>query len=128
MSSQKFRPYFTASELLEIITALKERPNPRRLTICRYLEAFKLKIEAGILTPAHTTEPSITEKLGFEDPSAHQSIHELSGEAAYQKQLINPSHCTPKEIAAAMDWRYRNDLMSADEEKEYERANGLTLS
>lgn len=126
MSTQKFRPYFTSSELQEIISALKERPNPRRLTICRYLESFQIKIERGILSPAHILDPTQEEKLGFSDSPSSESTAQIIGEAAYQKQLTQPSKCSPKEIAAAMDWRYRNNLMSAEEEKEYERANGIT--
>ena len=44
---------------------------------------------------------------------------------AYQKHLIDPTHCTPKEIEAAMEYRYTNDLMSKDEENEYEKSLGL---
>jgi hypothetical protein len=120
---QKFRPYFTAAELLEIIAALKSAPNPRRLTLCQYLESFLLKINHGIISPAHTLEPSLETKLGFPDPSTPIPIsHSLTGEAAHQKWLVSPVSATPKEIAEAMNWRYLNDLMSPDEEAEYERA------
>lgn len=122
-SSQKFRPYFTRDELLEIISALKSSPTPRRLTLCQYLEIYLLKINHGIIRPAHTIEPSLESKLGFSETVPVS--HELTGEMAYQKHLINPLNCTPKEIAEAMDWRYRNDLMSPDEEKAYEQSNGF---
>lgn len=120
---QKFRPYFTAAELQEIITCLKSHPTPRRLTICQYLEGFVLKINHGIITPAHVNNPSLEQKLGMVDSSTPIPIsHNLTGEAAYQKWLVSPTSATPKEIAEAMDWRYLNDLMSPDEEAEYERA------
>lgn len=125
-SSQKFRPYFTREELLEIISALKSSPTPRRLTLCQYLEIYLVKINHGIIKPSHTLEPSLESKLGFSEQSSGVPIsHELTGEMAYNKHLINPLNCTPKEIAEAMDWRYRNDLMSPDEEKAYEQANGF---
>jgi len=119
---QKFRPYFTAAELQEIILCLKSHPSPRRLTICQYLESFLLKINHGIVSPAHTLNPSLEQKLGFPDPSTPIPIsHNLTGEAAYNKWLLSPGSATPKEIAEAMNWRYLNDLMSPEEEAEYER-------
>jgi hypothetical protein len=122
-SNQKFRPYFTAAELQEIITCLKSHPTPRRLTICQYLEGFVLKINHGIVSPAHTNNPSLEQKLGMVDPNQPIPVsHSLTGEAAYNKWLLSPVSATPKEIAEAMDWRYLNDLMSPDEEAEYERA------
>jgi len=117
--AQKFRPYFTADELLEIISALKSSPTPRRLTLVRYLEGFLLKINHGIISPSHTAQPSIESKLGLDDPRPMQTSL-LIGEAAYNKWLINPLHATPHEIAEAMNWRYMNSLMSAEEEAEYE--------
>ncbi len=123
-SNQKFRPYFTAAELQEIITCLKSHPTPRRLTICQYLESFALKINHGIVSPAHVNNPSLEQKLGFQnlDPSTPIPIsHNLTGEAAYNKWFLDPKSATPKEIAEAMNWRYLNDLMSPEEEAEYER-------
>ena len=120
MSSTKFRPYFTADELSEIISCLKSNPTPKRMHIIRYLEHYLLKINHGVVTAAHTTAPTIEQKLGF-DPINTPS-KQLLGEAAYQKQLINPVQCTPHEIAAAMEWRYTNGLMSPDEEKMYEQS------
>lgn len=120
-SAQKFRPYFTAPELQEIISCLKSHPSTRRLQIAQYLEGFLLKINHGIVSVAHTTRPSIEQKLGFAPIPAP---HNLTGEAAYQKWLISPLTATPKEIEEAQNWRYLNDLMSPEEEKEYE--NGST--
>ena len=111
----KFRPYFTAAELLEIISALKSAPTPSRLTLVRYLEGFLLKINHGVISPSHTGLPSMEQRLGFSSGEEIPVSHNLTGEAAYQKQLINPLNCTPKEIAESMDWRYRSGLMSQTE-------------
>lgn len=117
MPQPKYRPYFTRDELLEIISTLKQHPSPRRLTICQYLEGFLLKINHGTIGSAHTPLPSQEEKLGF---APIPVSHDLTGEAAYNKWLLSPVSATPKEIAEAMDWRYRNNLMSPTEEAEYE--------
>ena len=128
--TEKFRPYFTAEELQEIILCLKSHPNPRRLTIARYLESFALKIKHGIISPSHTLQPTQAERLGFHEitiQSAGVPIdHNLTGEAAYQKWLVDPAKATPKEIAEAMDWMYRNNLMSPQQESDYEQSQ-LTL-
>jgi len=120
-SEQKFRPYFTSSELLEIISALKSAPTPRRMTLVRYLESFLLKINHGIISPSHITAPSLESRLGMDDSPVPISPA-LTGEAAYQKWLSNPVKATPHEISAALEWRYLNDMMSPEEESEYERA------
>lgn len=117
MSNQKYRPYFTAAEILELIAALKQSPTPRRLQLIRYLETFKIKIDAGVITAAHTLEPTIEQKLGLESMPPPQ----ITEEAAYQKQLISPTKCTPHEIAAAMEYRYLNNLMSPEESRAYEQ-------
>ena len=117
MSGAKYRPYFTRDELLEIISTLKSHPSPRRLQICKYLEGFMLKITHGVIQSAHTPQPTAEEKLGF---APIPVSHEVTGEAAYQKWLLDPAKATPKEIEEAMDWRYRNNLMSPTEEAEYE--------
>jgi hypothetical protein len=126
---EKYRPYFTAEELSEIVLCLKSHPNPRRLTIVRYLEGFMLKINHGIIGVSHTLQPTQAEKLGFHEltllPVNQSGIpidHNLTGEAAYQKWLLDPAKAKPKEIAEAMDWMYRNNLMSEAQEKEYESA------
>lgn len=129
--TEKFRPYFTAEELSEIVLCLKSHPNPKRLTIARYLESFMLKIKHGVILSSHTLQPTQAEKLGFHEltlqPNTPVPIdHNLTGEAAYNKWLVNPGSATPKEIAEALDWRYRNNLMSPQEESDYEQAQ-LTL-
>lgn len=118
MTITKYRPYFTAEELSEIILCLKSNPTPRRLQLIRYLESFRLKIDHGVINAAHTSAPDISERLGFAELPAQSPA--IIGEAAYQKQLVNPKSCTPHEINAALQHRYTNNLMSAEEEKEYE--------
>lgn len=76
-------------------------------------------MEHGVIKPAHTPQPTIEQKLGF---TQIPLSHDLTGEAAYQKWLLDPVKATPKEIEEAMDWRYRNNLMSPQEESEYENA------
>lgn len=122
--SKKYRPYFTLPELHEIITALKSQPTPNRMTLIKYLEKYCLEITHSVREESYTPNPrkALSQRLELDDsPPIPQPI-QITGEAAYQKQLINPLHCTPKEIEAAMEYRYLNDLMSPDEEKQYEHS------
>lgn len=123
--TKKYRPYFTLPELTEIITCLKSNPTPKRMTLVRYLEKFCWEITHSVREEAYTSNPrqTLAQKLGLEDTAIEEpTIPQITGEAAYQKQLINPLHCTPNEIALAMEYRYTNNLMSPTEEFEYENS------
>lgn len=120
--TKSYRPYFTLHELREIILCLKSHPTPSRLSLVQKLESFCLKINHGVIS--HQYEPSprktILDKLELSDPAPVPISTEITGEAAYQKHLADPFHCTPKEIQAAMEYRYTHSLMSPQQESEYE--------
>lgn len=123
MTRQKYRPYFTLPELEEIAAALKQSPSPRRLQIAAYLEKFIIEIKHGVRKANHTLQPTMIEKLELETPVPLD--HEITGEAAYQKWIINPSKCTAHEVEEALAWAYTNELMSPQQEAEYEEQKGL---
>lgn len=120
--TKQYRPYFTLPELKEIILCLKSHPSPQRMCLVQKLESFCLKINHGIISPQYEPSPkkTILERLELDDSKPLPISTEITGEAAYQKHLIDPFHCTPKEIEAAMEYRYTNDLMSPEEEEQYE--------
>lgn len=122
--AQKYRPYFTAPELLEIIASLKENPTPNRLAISRYLESFNLKITHGVISASHTLEPSIEQKLGFAPAPAAPEENRTEQELFYIWKN-DPTLLTPPELARVLDYRYRNDLMTPEEEKAYESAQSI---
>ena len=117
--AQKYRPYFTAPELSEIIASLKENPTPNRLAISRYLESFNLKITHGVISPSHTLEPSIEQKLGF---ASEPTFGEMTDEKLFNIWKSNPTLLNALEIAKVLDYRYRTNLMTPEEEKTYESA------
>lgn len=117
--AQKYRPYFTAPELSEIIASLKENPTPNRLAISRYLESFNLKITHGVISPSHTLEPTIEQKLGFAPAS---QIEEFSEEELHKIWQENPRTMSPPGLSRVLDYRYRFNLMTPEEEKAYESA------
>jgi hypothetical protein len=119
--NQKYRPYFTSLELTEIISALKSQPTPSRVALIRYLEGFALKISHGIISSAHTLEPSIAEKLEL-DQSHIDAVNSLQSKRfnAYKKWRDSPEKCSPPEIELVQVYRYENDLMDPKEESEFE--------
>lgn len=83
------------------------------------IAAMKLsltKAELGITAPAFVAaeKQTMEEKLGLVDPAMRR-------EAAYKKWSNNPSLCTSQEIADAQLYRYENDMMTPEEENEYEQ-------
>lgn len=118
--TKQYRPYFTLPELQEIILCLKSHPTPSRLSLVRKLGFFIAKIEHEAVSPQYIPipRPTLAQRLELEESSS--PTHELIGEAAYQKHLSSPSSCTPKEIAASMEYMYTHNLMSETEESEYE--------
>ena len=122
---QKFRPYFTASELTEVINCLKSKST--NVALIRYLETFAIKINHGTIQPNLTLQPpkpTLEQSLGF-GPSPAESLNvpvvskETLQANAYQKYLNNPASCSPKEIELAIEYKYLQGLMSPEEEDAY---------
>jgi hypothetical protein len=99
---RKYRPYFTLNDLRDIRLALASLNHTGPIKpIETYIDGFIKEIEFGIRKEAHITKPkeTIEDKLGF----------------------------TLTEEKSSADHRYLNDLMSPEEEKEYEKANGIAF-
>lgn len=124
MSEQKFRPYFTAVELTEIIRCVKTAST--NIHLLNYLESFAIKIDRGIMSPQLTTSPtmSLESKLGLggstmsalPGPSA-PTIHELF--AIYKS---NPEYLSPPQLAAVHTYRWESGLMDEEECSRFESA------
>lgn len=127
MATKKFRPYFSTDELRTLIAALKEKPTPERTALIRYLEHYSLKIDSGLFQPAITLKPSLEDQLELgntvTESLARKSSKRLQAFLKWQK---DHSSCTPAELTLVQEYRYENDLMSAEEESSYEEALGLT--
>lgn len=125
IGTQKFRPYFTANELLEVITALKEKPTSARIALARYLDGFALKIERGTMEPQHILKGSVkqqfTQSLGLDTPAPTK----IPSKQVYDKWTENPAQCSPAELMEVQMYRFHNDLMTGAEEAEYLVYNGV---
>jgi hypothetical protein len=123
-AEQKFRPYFTASELSYLIDSCKLR-TPINQSLLRYLEGFAIKIERGVSSPAYISNPpaTIDQRLGFSPPTVLEpTIHPAQLPAMNQLYENSVDRCklSPAQIEAVQVYRYTNDLMEPAEEMEYE--------
>ena len=119
MAETKFRPYLTSQELTLIINCLKQ--NGTNPGLVHYLSSFQDKISIGKIAPNLVTKPSIQEKLelGLSPKESTDKLKEQRADA-YNKWLTSPHKCSIQELARARMYRYENDLMSTEEETEYE--------
>ena len=98
--TRKYRPYFTLPELRHLVSVLVQAEPTSGL--CRYLSRYLLDVESGYRSPNHTGSPSLEDKLGFSSSNNARTKHE-----------------------SEQQYRYDNDLMSPQEEYEYEVSQGI---
>lgn len=136
-SQNKYRPTFTAPQLARILHLAQESYiNAHTADICpldrvivQTLAPFIAKIESGVKEAAYNTVPRIPihDLLGFEiNPGAEQKETVVQDKVAYNAACYkmyseNPARITVKQIEAAREHMYVNDLMSATQEQLYEK-------
>lgn len=123
--TKKYRPYLTATEIQEISLSLKQSPTPARLHIAQYLERFIIEINHGIRQESYIPKPkpTLSQELGFEPLPTNEGLADV-GLIAYKfYQEHGAASCTPKQLQDALSYMYLNDLMSPDQEKEYENGS-----
>jgi hypothetical protein len=123
-STQKFRPYLTQQQLHYFLQLCQSDNSAATETIrvrtIKELKLFITKYELGAVAPAYTASStprlSMADRLGLdtEDPIQKR-------EAAYATWSANPALCTAEEVKLATLYRYENNLMTTDEEYEYEQ-------
>ena len=115
----KYRPYFTASELSEVIRCVKL--SSQNISLLRYLESYALKISHGVITESITLQPTLADSLELDSPSPSLDSKRFQ---AYTKWSQAPESCTPLEIELTHLYRFENDLMSPEEESIYLQSQG----
>lgn len=125
---QKYRPYLTLQQIRYFIE-LAESDNRSetealKLKSLRELKLFIAKNDLGLIRPALVTvdKKTISEQLGLESSASSSSTEfpALARKQAYDLWTMNPQLCTEHQIKLAQLYRYENDLMSPDEEEQYE--------
>lgn len=118
--TNKFRPSLSQAEILYLIdlchSDTREATAKLSVSILGKLKVLTYKISEGIARPAFsaTERQSMEEKL-FTSPADRRS-------AAHSKYLINPNLCTPEELEMVKLYRYENNLMTQEEETDYEES------
>lgn len=109
---QVFRPSLTLAEIHTIIASLPAHET----AIISKLRKFTLKAEHGLVTPARikSSPTSLASSLGFAE--SNLSITDLM--YAYEN---TPQILTPQQLTLIKHHRYTNDLMTPQEEAEYEQ-------
>lgn len=122
-SSIKFRPSLSAAQISHILFLLQDNNNSMIGTqlnndTIKALKVFKLKAEHGIVTPSHVSigKPSIEQSLGFSD------IVDSSIDALLEIYNSTPNILSESQLSRVQKHRYVNDLMTTEEETEYEQS------
>lgn len=121
MSEPKYRISLAANEihyLISLCEADKTQPAMSHEVLAK-LKLFIAKMNLGIVNPAFSISPvkqTLEEQLGVVNPSERRA-------AAYEKWRRTPNLCNKQEVALANTYRYENDLMTPEEEDDYEKDN-----
>lgn len=112
----KFRPSLTLDEINRILSLLD--PAVDRAIITQ-LNKFRLKAIHGIATPSHVIVPrqSLEDSLGFGSPTTST---EQSAEQLYKIWCDHPQTLSATQLAKVQHYRYTNDMMTPEEESNYE--------
>ena len=123
MADAKYRMTFNAQEIHYLHQLIKSEMRPELQNIAgsldRYFKTFLFKLNLGTVAVSHTAsqKQSLEDQLGMTDPSTRRA-------AAFGKFKLNPALCTPDEITLAKTYMYENNLMTEEEEREFENDAG----
>lgn len=122
---QKYRPSLSSSQIAYIIH-LAERELPRSqdaTSILRSLKPFLVKIDCGGVEVSYTAaaRPALLDQLGAYSTSELAVSKTAYNEGCYVKMKESSSSLSEHELECALEHKYLNDLMSGDEERQYEK-------
>ena len=116
MSTKKFRPYLTLLELKHLLEVLKTSRDSRSVPLIKYLETYVMQIDAGVRKENLSLKPTI-ESLILASPETES----FPVEKLLQEFNLNGfKNLSLAEISALNNYRYDKQLMSPEEESEYE--------
>jgi len=124
MTTKKYRPYLSVEELTAILSSLKARPVSSILPLITYLDGYLTDITRGTRSANMETKASFIETL--HSTNDNLKIGEDKALSAFAKWQNFPESVSPAELNIVQEYRYMKDLMTTEEEIDYEVANGLT--
>ena len=119
-SKIKFRPSLTAGQIEHIIHILSTagENSPLNQSCLKSLRMFSLKAQHGIVSPSHLAlgRESLESSLGFS--TSHTQVTTV--ELLYRVWQSHPTTLTPTQLQQVQSYRYQNNLMSPEEEQDYD--------
>lgn len=116
----RYRPSLTAIHIAHIVSVLSsEVPlSEDSKDVLKVLRPFLTKIELDAIVPAFTAGErlSITDRLGDDNFSSQFLIDKKQCYNLWRQGI----ELSPRELEAAKDYAYANDLLTASEEQDYE--------
>ena len=116
----KFRPSLTAGQIEHIMHILSTagENSPLNQSCLKSLRMFSLKAQHGIVSPSHLSlgRESLESSLGFS--TSHTQVTTV--ELLYKVWQSHPSTLTPSQLQQVQSYRYQNNLMSPEEEQDYD--------
>ena len=120
-SKIKFRPSLTAGQIEHIIHILSTagENSPLNQSCLKSLRMFSLKAQHGIISPSHLSlgRESLESSLGF---TTSEPVTTTTVELLYRVWQSHPTTLTPSQLQQVQSYRYQNNLMSPEEEQEYD--------
>jgi hypothetical protein len=119
MSTKKYRPYLTLSEIQYLIESIKLRNDHISLDLLKYLEKYSSDIQSGLRAVNHTLKPTITESLGFSSTPPDPGTRDIL--TLINLYTINKCYIgfSIPEIKILKEYRFENSQMDEDEETDY---------
>lgn len=118
-SKIKFRPSLTAGQIEHIIHILSTagENSPLNQSCLKSLRMFSLKAQHGIVSPSHLSlgRESLESSLGFTTSEPVTTV-----ELLYKVWQTHPTTLTPAQLQQVQSYRYQNNLMSPEEEQDYD--------
>lgn len=128
-SQQKFRPVLTHTQISHILTLCKKDLTQESISCIAILAPFEAKIKNLGVQAAYTQKPkeSKLDELGY----THTPKEVVDVETLYSQYMENGENISEfslQEIQKIQEYRYTNDLMTPQEEVEYEEMQLPQLS
>jgi len=91
--------------------------------IMQYLEGFSVKINHGIVQSSAEIKKPLHEILSLETELPIEV--KIRQQKLFDKWRLAPERCSPNEIEMVQEYRFSHDLMTEQEEHDYEISKGL---
>ncbi len=125
---KKYRPVLTASQIAYLLSRCKQLDqlsNPIALACIGTLSVFQTKIQNEAVNAAYAVSPTISklDSLGFSDTHPEEKSKKPTDETIATWLEIDSCNLSLQQLEWLQDYRYRNDLMSQEEEADFEATN-----